>query len=424
MQQVLTRCSPGAHQVLARCSPGARQVLTRCSSGAHSRAHRAAPMGVLLTTKWKGCLGQVGEREGVVTVNGVQRWGAKCVVLAPDAEVPERGGLEIALTSTLLEAAACSIQSSTYPYPTSLTTITHPTHSSVVSPGGLDAAPIPTHHHPSHQMPPLHAAPLSTHSQPPFPSQPQGRWDGGQGGGGEGGGRVGSMQVRGAGVGEEVQEWEKRCRSGGRAWTGQWVIGRWKSAVGEEKEEEGKKEERWEEKDGEVKEEKNVAWACMHAAGKARSPPHLLTSQSLPLTSTFHPITSQSPPSPFPPPVFPSIPQRRMGAGSNEAAARANQAEGPPHAQGAMRQHVLAGLKEVGQAVHSGRVKCVVLAANVERCLGQTSEERQQCRAAQARVRPPRQGGDGGGDTGGSSRVAASSTGQSGGDDGGGAAKR
>ncbi|CAI5948516.1 unnamed protein product [Closterium sp. NIES-65] len=152
MQQVLTRCSPGAHQVLARCSPGARQVLTRCSSGAHSRAHRAAPMGVLLTTKWKGCLGQVGEREGVVTVNGVQRWGAKCMVLAPDAEVPERGGLEIALTSTPSEAAACSIQSSTYPFATSLTTITYPTPSSVVSPGGLDAAPIPTHHHSSQHL--------------------------------------------------------------------------------------------------------------------------------------------------------------------------------------------------------------------------------------------------------------------------------
>ncbi|CAI5956121.1 unnamed protein product [Closterium sp. NIES-65] len=121
------------------------------------------------------------------------------------------------------------------------------------------------------------------------------------------------------------------------------------------------------------------------------SPPQPLTSQCLPLTSTCHPTPSQSPPSPFPP-VFPSIPQRHMGAGSNEAAARANQAEGGgasgvglknilpspspspshlnPHAQGAMQRRVLAGLTEVGQAVCSGRAKCVVLAPNVEEVPG------------------------------------------------------
>ncbi|CAI5989256.1 unnamed protein product [Closterium sp. NIES-65] len=123
----------------------------------------------------------------------------------------------------------------------------------------------------------------------------------------------------------------------------------------------------------------------------APPPSPLPSSECLPLTSTCHPTPSQPPPSPFPP-VFPSIPQRHMGAGSNEAAARANQAEGggasgvglknilpspspspshlSPHAQGAMQRRVLAGLTEVGQAVCSGRAKCVVLAPNVEEVPG------------------------------------------------------
>ncbi|CAI5525400.1 unnamed protein product [Closterium sp. Naga37s-1] len=37
---------------------------------------------------------------------------------------------------------------------------------------------------------------------------------------------------------------------------------------------------------------------------------------------------------------------------------------------GAMRRRVLAGLKEVGQAVRSGRAKCVVLAPKVEEVPG------------------------------------------------------
>ncbi|CAI5525250.1 unnamed protein product, partial [Closterium sp. Naga37s-1] len=43
--------------------------------------------------------------------------------------------------------------------------------------------------------------------------------------------------------------------------------------------------------------------------------------------------------------------------------------------KGAMRHRVLAGLKEVGQAVRSGRAKCVVLAPNVEEVSG-AGEER------------------------------------------------
>ncbi|CAI5990591.1 unnamed protein product [Closterium sp. NIES-64] len=116
-----------------------------------------------------------------------------------------------------------------------------------------------------------------------------------------------------------------------------------------------------------------------HTPSSLHPPPPLLTpisSLTPPLLPPTHrplrlcppPRAVTSPPSPFPP-VFPSIPQRHMGAGSNEAAARANQAEGGIK-EGAMQRRVLAGLTEVGQAVCSGRAKCVVLAPNVEEVPG------------------------------------------------------
>ncbi|CAI5525399.1 unnamed protein product, partial [Closterium sp. Naga37s-1] len=45
-------------------------------------------------------------------------------------------------------------------------------------------------------------------------------------------------------------------------------------------------------------------------------------------------------------------------------------------AEGAVRHRVLVGLKEVGQAVHSGRAKCVVLAAYVEPGTREGGDER------------------------------------------------
>ncbi|CAI5985916.1 unnamed protein product [Closterium sp. NIES-64] len=87
---------------------------------------------------------------------------------------------------------------------------------------------------------------------------------------------------------------------------------------------------------------KDIPWGW--TTGAVTSPPSHLNVP--PSHLNVPPPHLTSPPSPFPTPVFPSIPLRRMGAGSNEAAARANQAKG-----GTMWRRVLAGLKEVGQAV-------------------------------------------------------------------------